>query len=308
MEKYNIHPDFMKYKHIKPPMHPIALPFVNFFMTYILSKVSIPNGLIEIKHRIAGYQGGVIHVSIFEPVGHTLPLPCLVYFHGGAFALQAAPHHKKLACDYALRTPCKVIFVDYRLLPKNPFPVGLEDCYAAYCWVREHSKGLGIDQNRIAVGGDSAGGALAAGVCLLAKDRGIQMPCFQMLIYPVTDEQQTTRSIKDFADTPMWNSKLNAIMWRMYLKNGFQEKRMYASPAQAHSLQGMPPTYIEVADYDCLRDEGIEFCEKLKSSGVITELYQTQRTVHGFEIAENNEAVRKCINLRIKKLQEAFQV
>lgn len=305
MKKYNIHSDFMKYKNMKPPMSPAVLPLINYFMTRLLYKVKPPNGLIEIKHSITGYQGAVIQVSVFEPVGQILPMPCLVYFHGGAFALQAAAYHKRLAYDYAIKTPCKVVLVDYRL---KAFPVGLEDCYSAFCWIREHAESLGIDKSRIAVGGDSAGGALAAGVCLLARDRKIPMPCFQMLIYPVADERQTSGSMKEFIDTPLWNSKLNAKMWRMYLKNSLPEKREYASPAEAASLEGMPPSYVEVAEYDCLRDEGIAFAEALKKSGIVTELYKTQSTVHGFEIAEDNEIARKSVTVRVKKLQAAFSI
>ncbi len=307
MENYNIHPDFMKYKNIKPPMNPAILPLINVFMTKSLNRVKMPNGLIETKHRIIGYQGAAINAAILEPAGRISPLPCLVYFHGGAFAMQAASYQKRLACDYALRTPCKVVLVDYRLLPKNVFPVGLEDCYSAFCWIQEHAESLGIDKNRIAVGGDSAGGALAAGVCLVARDRKIPMPCFQMLIYPVVDKRQTGNSMKEFVDTPLWNSKLNAKMWRMYLKNGLPDKKEYASPAEAASLEGMPPSYIEVAEYDCLRDEGIAFAEALKNSGVTTELYKTQRTVHGFEIAENNGIVHESVTRRIEKLRAAFQ-
>lgn len=297
----------MKYKNIKPPMNPIALPLIDFFMTKSLSKMKVPDGIIETEHRIVGYQGATIRTSIYEPTGHVSPMPCLAYFHGGAFALQAGAYQKRLACEYALRTPCKVVFVDYRLLPKNAFPVGLEDCYSAVCWIREHAESLGIDKSRIAVGGDSAGGALAAGVCLLARDREIPMPCFQMLLYPVVDERQASESMGEFVDTPLWNSKLNAKMWKMYLKDGLSGKREYASPAEATSLEEMPPSYVEVAEYDCLRDEGIAFAKALKDSGIITELYKTKRTVHGFEIAENNETVRESVARRIKVLQAAFQ-
>lgn len=307
IDNYNIHPDFIKYKDTEFSLNPRILPIINFLMRQALNKAEIPKGINEVKHKIIGYKGKKIELSIFEPIDQNNSLPALVYFHGGAFALKAAIHHKKLACEYALRTPCKVVLVDYRLLPKNTFPVGLEDCYSSFLWVYKNAESLNIDKNKIAIGGDSAGGALAAGVSLLARDRKNTMPCFQMLIYPVTDARQTTDSIRKFVDTPLWNSKLNADMWNMYLKNVPPEKIKYASPMEATSLRGMPQTYIEVADYDCLRDEGIAFAKKLEDNDVLVELRKTQNTVHGFEVAENNETVIGCINRRISKLQEIFK-
>ena len=306
MDQYNIHPDFLKYK-ITPPLNPAFLPAVQFFMKRMQDMVKIPEGLKETRRKIPGYQDAPVGISIFEPEEGREPLPALVYFHGGAFALQSAPCHKKLSCSYALNTPCKVVSVDYRLLPENTFPIGLEDCFAAYRWVLENAAQLGISPNRIAVGGDSAGGALSAGVCLLARDRGIPVPCFQMLIYPVMDERQNSASMKKYNDTPLWNSRLNAKMWKMYLKDGLPDEKGYASPAEAVSLEGMPPAYVEVAEYDCLRDEGIAFAKALKDSGIPAELYETKRTVHGFEIAEKNEIVKESVDRRIKKLRSVFQ-
>ena len=306
MEQYNIHPDFLKYK-ITPPLNPAFLPAVQFFMKRMQDMVKIPKGLKETRRKIPGYQDAPVGISIFEPEEGREPLPALVYFHGGAFALQSAPCHKKLSCSYALNTPCKVVSVDYRLLPENTFPIGLEDCFSAYRWVLENAAQLGISPNRIAVGGDSAGGALSAGVCLLARDRGIPVPCFQMLIYPVMDERQNSASMKKYNDTPLWNSRLNAKMWKMYLKDGLPVEKGYASPTEAVSLEGMPPSYVEVAEYDCLRDEGIAFAKALKDSGIPAELYETKRTVHGFEIAEKNEIVKASVDRRIKKLRSVFQ-
>ena len=306
MEQYNIHPDFLKYK-ITPPLNPAFLPAVQFFMKRMQDMVKIPKGLKETRRKIPGYQDAPVGISIFEPEEGREPLPALVYFHGGAFALQSAPCHKKLSCSYALNTPCKVVSVDYRLLPENTFPIGLEDCFSAYRWVLENAAQLGISPNRIAVGGDSAGGALSAGVCLLARDRGIPVPCFQMLIYPVMDERQNSASMKKYNDTPLWNSRLNAKMWKMYLKDGLPVEKGYASPTEAVSLEGMPPSYVEVAEYDCLRDEGIAFAKALKDSGIPAELYETKRTVHGIEIAEKNEIVKESVDRRIKKLRSVFQ-
>ena len=124
--------------------------------------------------------------------------------------------------------------------------------------------------------------------------------------YPVTDEGQNTPSMKQFADTPLWNSKLNAKMWKMYLKGVPPLQRKNASPAAASSFAGIPPTYVEVSEYDCLRDEGIAFAMALQENRIATQLYQTKGTVHGFEIAEQNEIALESVARRIKALKEAF--
>lgn len=301
-----IHPDFIKYKHIRAPLIPFLLPAINFFLTQVFYHAPVAKGLTRTRHTIPGYQDAPLKLTALSPAGQQAPLPALVYFHGGAFALQAAPYHLRLAADYALQTPCQVILVDYRLLPKAVFPTGLEDCFAAYQWIVEHAASLGIDKDRIAVGGDSAGGALASGLCLLARDRALPLPCFQMLIYPVTDNRQAMPSMKEFTGTPLWNSRLNAKMWRLYLKGCPPALKGYASPAEAAALTGLPPAYVEVAEYDCLRDEGIAFAEALQEGGVSAALHPVPGAVHGFEIAKNNALVQTSLARRIAALRAAF--
>ena len=303
MEAYHIHPDFLKYKGVKPPMNAAMLPVVNFALRRVTNRMAPPAGLAKKTHRIHGYQNGAITLDVFEPDDAMNGSPCLVYFHGGAFAMKAAPHHLHLAHKYALETPCKVVFVDYRTLPSHPFPVGIEDAYAAYEWVLRHANMLGIDPTRIAVGGDSAGGTIVAAICLMIRDRKALLPCFQMLIYPATDVRQNTESMKKFTDTPMWNSMLNAKLWKMYLRNGIGEKPEYASPALADTLRGMPPAYIEVAEYDCLRDEGVALANTLKRDGVFVEMYEPKQTIHGYEIAWQNEIVAESVRRRIAALK-----
>lgn len=153
-----------------------------------------------------------------------------------------------------------MVFVDYRWAPRHAFPVGVEDCYAAFQWVYQKAEEIGIDPDKIAMGGDSAGGALAAAVCLMARDRKASKICFQMLIYPVTDARQVTESVKEFIDTPLWNGKQNQKMWKLYLGQGVHPNKAYASPMEAASFNNLPDAYIEVAEFDCLRDEGIHIC------------------------------------------------
>ena len=307
MKTYDIHPDFLKYRHLKISLNPVLLPALNLFLTKAFDGTPVPEGLTETVHRIAGYRGEAIRLVVFRPKGCDAPLPTLVYFHGGAFAVQAAPFHKRILCRYAMDTPCQVVFVDYRLLPKATFPVGLEDCLAAYLWVMAHADAIQADPDRIAVGGDSAGGTLAIGMCLLARERGLRMPYFQLLVYPGCDARNNSRSMQEFTDVPLWNSTMHARIGRMYYKDGMRMKREIISPVEAESLAGLPPAYVEVAEYDCLRDEGIAYAETLRRDGIAVELHQPRRTMHGFEIAEKNEITQDSIARRIRALQSSFR-
>jgi len=306
MSKYNIHSDFKKYEHTEISLSPHLLPLINFFIALGFNLIRPAKGTRAVKKRIPGYQNGMIGLTIFEPKTIEADAPCLIYLHGGAFALKAAPFHKKLVCRYALETPCKVVFVDYRLTPEYAFPVGAEDCYAAFAWVCKNAEELGIDKRRIAIAGDSAGGALAAAVSMMARDRKAPAICFQMLIYPVTDARQNTKSIHDYMDTPLWNSRLNEKMWRLYLKDGAQINKEYASPMEAASLENLPESYVEVAEFDCLRDEGINFADALQASGIPVELHKIAGAIHGFDIAEKSEFVQQITDGRIQALKRAF--
>jgi len=306
LTKYPIHPDFIKYEKIKTPMAPGLLPLMNGIIERSFNKRLPNHGVREIRKRIPGYHNEPVEIIIYEPEEIEAPLPCLMYLHGGAFVLKSAAFHKHLICEYAKHTPCKVVFVDYRLAPKHAFPVGVEDCYAAFNWVHQNAAEIGVDPEKIAVGGDSAGGALAAAVCLMARDRKAPKISFQMLIYPVTDARQMTDSIKEFVDTPLWNARQNQKMWKLYLKDALHSDRVYASPMEAETFANLPAAYIEVAEFDCLRDEGINFAAELKESGVSVELHQTKGTIHGFEIAERSEIVKQSLMKRIDALNRAF--
>ncbi len=304
MNDYAIHPDFEKYRNVGAAMPLPLLPAVNAFLTLGFRAAKPLPGVRERRMRIPGRIG----LTLLEPEDADAQAPCLVYYHGGAFMLKGSPIHKRLACEYALGARCRVVFVDYRLAPKHPYPAGAEDCYTAYAWVRDNAEALGVDRRRIAVGGDSAGGALAAGVCLMARDRGIAPPCFQMLIYPVTDARQQTESMRRFTDTPLWNATANKRMWPLYLREGAPDGGKYASPAEAASLAGLPDAYVETAEYDCLRDEGAAYAQALRGAGVRAELNQTEGTVHGFEIAARSAIVREAVARRAAALIEAFRL
>lgn len=297
--KYPIHPDFNRYRNINPPLNKAVLPFIQkmlghlFYMEKSTAQVDVKRLLIPIEND------QVIETLLYTPVGISDHAPCLIYYHGGGFVLPAAPHHYLLAKEYAVRANCKVLFVNYRLAPKYPFPAAPEDCYTAYTWLRANAKDLAIDSTRILVAGDSAGGQLATVVCLMARDRGQSMPCGQLLIYPVTGRKMETESMRNFTDTPLCNSKDIKKYHAFYIKEPLHENHEYASPIHADMLEKLPVAYIETAEFDCLRDEGILYAERLIASGVPVELNKTLGTIHGFDIALESKIVRDCVNQRV---------
>ena len=305
--KYNIDPELELISKIKMPNNPKLLPLMNAVCRGFLCK---SDDKVTVKrYGMPGYGASLV-VHVIEPnqVENTVKsLPCLVFFHGGGFMLRASGGHYKLAKEYAYKLPCKVVYVDYRLAPKHPFPVPAEDCFAAYRWTLFHAERLGIDKNNVFLGGDSAGGNLAAAVTLMARDRKYPAPKGLLLIYPVTDRRMITASMKKFTDTPVWDAKLNRTMWQCYLGKEEPQPVEYASPAEAKDVSKFPPTYIEVAEFDCLHDEGLAFCEKLKEAGVTTEFHEIKGGCHGYETATDSLLVQSCMNMRIAWMRKRMK-
>lgn len=280
---------------------------------------SIMNGILQMYkcesddkvkvmvHEIPGYQNKNIKTHVIEPKNTDTDLPCLILYHGGGFLLKASEYHYQIAKEYAMRIPCKVVLADYRLAPKYPFPIPAEDCFSTYKWVLDYADILGIDKNKIIIGGDSAGGNLAMAVTLMARDRGLSIPMGLLLIYPVTDRRMLTESMKKYTDTPVWNSKLSKMMWNAYLSEQIPEHMEYASVIEASSFEKLPPVYMEVAEYDCLRDEGILLYERLKEENIKIELHEINNTCHGFENVINSNITKECINRRIDWFQNLIK-
>lgn len=287
----------------KLPLNTKYYPLFNLFMSVIFSCRS-DNEVNVTSLRIPGYKGAPLKTYVIEPKEVDGPLPCLVYFHGGAFMLKASGSHYKIAKEYAQKLHCKVVYVDYRLAPKHPFPTPAEDCCATYKWALQNADILGIDPGRIIIGGDSAGGNLATAVTLMARDRHLLLPAALLLIYPATDRCMITKSMQEYTDTPVWNARLSKMMWDAYLPTEPAKHVEYASPIEATSFADFPPTYIEVAQYDCLRDEGILLYERLCEDGILTELHEIPNACHGFETMINSGIVRKCMRRRIDWLSQ----
>jgi acetyl esterase/lipase len=233
--------------------------------------------------------------------------PALLYFHGGAFVIGDMYLEEQRCLRLAADAGCVVFSVDYRLAPENPFPAGVEDCYCALAWLGSQVKELGIDIDRIAVGGASAGGALSAAVAQMARDRsGVQL-AFQLLIYPVIDDRMETPSMKAFSTTPVWTSGSNAQMWDHYLGVKRDYVSNYAAPGRSNDLADLPPAYIMTAELDPLRDEGISYGQRLMQAGVAAELHCFAGACHGFDlIAPNIELSRRALDEQVLALARAL--
>lgn len=304
--RYPIHSDFRGWSKLHPPLNKAMLPLMQKMLGLLWLLQKSTKELTVTKKRITTFDGSKIRVLLYSPVGIPENAPCLMYYHGGGFVFPAAPNHYHLAGEYALKARCKVLFVDYRLAPKYPFPIAPEDCYAAYRWAIENAGELSIDPARIAVTGDSAGAQLAIVVCLMARDRGLAMPCGQLLPYPAVGNLPDTESYQKYTDTPMCCSKDMDKYGRYYIQDEKAGKREYSSPIHAESFEGLPPAYIETAQFDPLHDGGVLYAQRLISEGIAAELTETQGTIHGFDIVLNSPIVRKCIDARIDFLKRIF--
>jgi len=304
--KYPISEEFCPFNHFTPPIN-------RFFIALAQKALKVPSFLwrdpeLDVQScTIPGYEGAPIEILILSPRSIPSPAPCLVNFHGGGFVLEGAFNHYQLAMTYAKQVGCKVVYVRYRLAPKHPFPIPQEDCYAALCWVYEHAKELGVDPERIGVGGDSAGGTLTVVACMMARDRGAAVhPLFQMLVYPWLDGRNCSESFHRFTDTPMWNSRLSAKVGPLIQPDPAAIPKAYASPVEAENHAGMPPAYVEVAEFDCLHDDGVLYTRLLRDAGVEAELHESKGTMHGFDVVVNAPTSQAMIAGRVAYMKRKF--
>lgn len=302
--KYEIDEELAKFTRQKAPSHIYLYPFVNITMQIYTCKSD--DKVTVHKYATPGYEGEKLSTLVIEPTQYTGELPCIVFYHGGGFLLKASKAHYQIAKWYAEKAECKVVFSDYRLLPKYRYPIAAEDCYSTYRWVMDNAEMLNINKDKIIVAGDSAGANLSIAVALMLRDRNQISPMGAVLIYPVTDRRMMTESMKKYTDTPVWDAKLTDMFWKAYLKDQDPKQLKYASPMEAESLKYFPKTYIEVAEFDCLHDEGVAFAEKLQSEGISTELHEVKGTCHGFEVALESRIVKDSINRRIKWIRSIF--
>jgi acetyl esterase len=239
-----------------------------------------PDPVARVEDRVVPGPAGEISVRLYASSDGT-DLPVVVFFHGGGWVLSSVAGHDSLARRIAARTGMLVVSVEYRLAPEFPFPAPHDDCWAVTSWLAEHAAEWGGDPNRIAVCGDSAGGNLAAGVALRARDEGLDLRV-QALIYPCLDDRQDEYpSMSKNAEGYFLTAADMAWFWDHFVPEVHRSDPR-AVPARADDLSGLPPAIVVTAEYDPLRDEGERYADRLRDAGVPVEVVRYHGVVHGF--------------------------
>ena len=222
-------------------------------------------------------------------------LPALLWMHGGGYIFGDIDADDVITSRLALVGECVVVSVGYRLAPEYPYPAPLEDCYAALKWLAAHSGEIVIEHSKIAIGGASAGGGLAAGLALLARDRGEVKVNFQLLVYPMIDDRNVDLASDTLPETILWTRAANLIGWRSYLgcEPGGENIPYYAAPSRATALTGLPPTYITVGDLDLFAGEAVDYAGRLIDAGISTELHVYPGGCHAFDVNVPNAGISK---------------
>ncbi len=249
-------------------------------------------------HVVEGADGVVVRV--YRPAGAVGALPCVYWMHGGGLVLGTNSLDDFRFDRWCTLFGCVGVSVEYRLAPESPYPAPLDDCYAGWKWVHDNAADIGVDRSCIGIGGSSAGGGLAAALALLARDRGDPPIAFQLLIYPMLDDRQITTS-STWLDA-VWRPAANNYGWTAYLGDakGGPDVPIYAAPARAGDLAGLPPTLITVGAIDGFSDEDIDYAVRLRHAGVPVELHVYPGAPHGFDSLAPTTATAKRANADIE--------
>jgi acetyl esterase/lipase len=238
-------------------------------------------------------DGSKLRLCVYSPLENKINVPGLLWMHGGGIALGVPEQDAAFIRRFIEASGCVVVSPDYRLSVNAPYPAALADCYAALLWLKENGGSYDMRPDQIFVGGDSSGGGLAAAVSLYARDCGSVRIAFQMPLYPMLDDRPTASSRDN--DAPMWNTKSNALAWKLYLDGlfGTNEVPAYAAPARATDYSGLPPTCTFVGSIEPFHDETCAYIENLRNSGIETRFQVFDGCFHSFDFVAGKTAIAK---------------
>jgi acetyl esterase/lipase len=247
---------------------------------------------VERHDMVADASGGVA-LTLYRPAERPSPLPGLLWMHGGGMVIGNRHINDEALIGWCQEFSCICVTVEYRLAPEAPYPAALDDCHAALEYLLSNADSLGLDPDRLGVGGQSSGGGLAAGLALRLRDEGRHRLAFQYLEYPMLDDRQTTPS-SQLDELPMWSREANTFGWRSYLGELYGTDRVpaYAAPARAQDLTGLPPTFMSVGTADGFRDENMSYAARLNQADVPTELHVYAGAPHAFQLFPDSEIGR----------------
>jgi acetyl esterase len=252
-----------------------------------------------IENFVIPGPGGPIRARAYAPIAAVGPQATLIYFHGGGFVVGGLESHDGLCRLFVAEGRFKVIAVDYRLAPEHPYPAALDDAWAAFQWIEANAANLGVDGGRIAVGGDSAGGMLAAIVTQLAREKSKPRIAYQLLLFPNTQIGAETSSLNEFAVGYLLERRAIEYFSSLYLPQDADRNSPRVSPLRAKDFSGLPPAYVMLSGYDPLHDEGLAYAEKLKAAGAKVTIADYADLVHCFiylqtVLPEAHEAAAKA--------------
>jgi acetyl esterase/lipase len=273
------------------------------FMALTESRQSMPTDVKMTDFHVTADDGADVLLRWYVKEG-SVAGPAILYLHGGGMIGGSVALYDGIISRYVASSGVAMLAVDYRLAPEHPYPTPVEDCYIGLQWLAEHAAELGVDTARIAVMGDSAGGGLAAGTALLARDRGGPALAHQILIYPMLDDRNTTPD-PELVPFAVWSYDDNITGWGALLGDniGGANVGAYAAPGRATDLSGLPPCYLEVGQLDIFRDEDLSYALGLSDAGVTVEFHLRPGVPHGFEAyAHATDIARRSVNDRLRVL------
>jgi acetyl esterase len=266
---------------------------------------------VDITEKTIVQDGLSVKLFIVRPSGQSGALPVFMFFHGGGWVLGDFPTHKRFVRDLVVYSGLACVFVEYSRSPEAKYPVALNECYAGSKWVAEHGAEINVDGNRMAVVGNSVGGNLTAAVSLMAKEKGLELK-FQLLFWPVTNAYFETESYNKYSESRFLTKNMMIWFWDNYISKPEHRNEIYASPLKASiaQLKGLPPTLVQVAENDVLRDEGESYARKMDEAGVDVTLIRVEGMIHDYGLLNpiaTVPAVQSALRAAAAELKKALR-